>query len=249
MSVGTGLAKPDFDLSGKTAIVTGGASGIGAAIVSAFHARGVFVAIMDVAPGDAGDAQLRIACDVTDQSSVLAGYNEVLKHRGRVDILVNSAGVVRLARAEELSVADWDLTIDVNLKGTFLVSQAVGRGMLEQGRGRIVNLASQAASVALEEHLAYCASKAGILGLTRVLASEWGGRGVTVNSISPTVVMTELGRTAWDGPRGDELRNLIPRGRFAEPEEIAAAAVFLASDEADMVNGTDLVVDGGYTIR
>ena len=117
------------------------------------------------------------------------------------------------------------------------------------GGGRIVNLASQAASVALAEHAAYCASKAGVLGLTRVLASEWGGRGVRVNAISPTVVLTELGRKAWSGQRGEDAKAAIPTGRFALPREVAGAALFLASGAADMVNGADLVVDGGYTIR
>ena len=121
--------------------------------------------------------------------------------------------------------------------------------MLAAGHGKIINLASQAGTVALDRHVAYCASKFGVIGLTKVLASEWAGRGVTVNTISPTVVLTELGRREWDSPRGDALKKLIPTGRFAQPEEIAASAVFLASDAADMINGADLLVDGGYTIR
>jgi NAD(P)-dependent dehydrogenase (short-subunit alcohol dehydrogenase family) len=121
--------------------------------------------------------------------------------------------------------------------------------MLAQGTGTIISLASQAATVALPGHAAYCASKAGLVGLTKVLASEWAGRGVTANTISPTVVLTDLGRTAWAGEKGDALKAQIPTGRFALPEEIAAAAVFLASDAARMINGADLVVDGGYTIR
>jgi NAD(P)-dependent dehydrogenase (short-subunit alcohol dehydrogenase family) len=137
----------------------------------------------------------------------------------------------------------------VNLKGTFLMCQAVGRSMLEAAGGVIVNMASQAATVALDQHVAYCASKFGVVGVSKVLAAEWGPRGVRVNTISPTVVITELGRKAWDGPRGDALKKLIPTGRFAYPDEIAAAAVYLASDAAAMVNGADLVIDGGYTIR
>ena len=151
---------------------------------------------------------------------------------GRIDILVNSAGVVMLAPAEDLPLDAWDKTIDINLKGTFLMCQAVGRHMLAAGRGAIVNMASQAATVALDQHVAYCASKFGVVGVSKVLAAEWGARGVRVNTISPTVVLTELGRKAWDGPRGDALKKLIPMGRFAYPDEIAAAAVFLASDAA-----------------
>jgi NAD(P)-dependent dehydrogenase (short-subunit alcohol dehydrogenase family) len=242
-SQGTNLFAP----AGRTAVVTGGASGIGSAIASALAAAGTEVIVLDLTRGDG--AHSWIECDVTDRGSVLAARDEAERRMGGADILVNSAGVVRLAPATEVTDEDWGLTIDVNLTGTFLASQAFGTGMLARGHGRIINLASQAASVALDQHLAYCASKAGVLGLTRVLASEWGGRGVTVNAISPTVVMTDLGRTAWSGARGDAFRELIPRGRFAEPEEIAAAAVFLASEAADMINGADLVVDGGYTIR
>ena len=146
-------------------------------------------------------------------------------------------------------VAAWDATINVNLRGTFLMSQRVGRHMLDQGGGKILNLASQAGSVALTDHAAYCASKFAVIGLTKVLASEWAGRGVVVNSISPTVVLTELGKKAWAGQKGEDHKALIPTGRFAYPEEIAAAAVYLASSAADMVNGVDLLVDGGYTIR
>jgi D-threitol dehydrogenase (NAD+) len=121
--------------------------------------------------------------------------------------------------------------------------------MLAAGRGVIINMASQAATVAIDEHVAYCASKFGVVGITKVLAAEWGGRGVRVNSISPTVVLTDLGIKAWDNPKGEALKKLIPVGRFAYPNEIAAAAVYLASDAAAMVTGADLVVDGGYTIK
>jgi len=189
------------------------------------------------------------ACDVTDQASVVAAVDQVMQLHGRIDVLVNSAGVVQLAPAEELSLSAWNTTLAVNLTGAFLLCQTVGRIMLEQRHGKVINLASQAASVALLAHAAYCASKFGLVGLTKVLASEWAGRGVTANTISPTVVLTDLGRKAWEGPKGDRLKEEIPTGRFAYPEEIAAAAVFLASDAADMINGADLLVDGGYTIR
>ena len=232
-----------FSLSGKVALVTGGASGIGAAIAAAFVAKGAEVATADLSP----DADF--SCDVANPGAVAALVTAVLERWERIDILVNSAGIARLGAAEDLTVADWDATMDVNLKGTFLVSQAVGRVMLAQGSGKIINLASQAATVALNGHVAYCASKFAVVGLTKVLALEWAGRGVNVNSISPTVVLTELGRSAWSGPEGDALKALIPTGRFAYPDEIAAAAVYLASDGANMVNGLDLVVDGGYSIH
>jgi D-threitol dehydrogenase (NAD+) len=240
----------DFSLQGKIAIVTGGASGIGRAVVDAFTAKGATVVIADrtVETGDDGTTAA-VACDVTDAASVDRAVSTVERRYGRIDVLVNSAGLALLGPAEELSLEHWDLTVSVNLTGAFLMSQRVGEVMLGQGGGAIISLASQAASVALPGHVAYCASKAGLLGLTKVLALEWGGRGVTVNTISPTVVLTPLGRKAWDNPAGEALKAQIPTGRFALPEEIAAAAVYLASDAARMVNGADLVVDGGYSIH
>lgn len=246
----------EFSLAGKLAVVTGAASGIGAAIAEAFAAKGARVALLDMnreaaafraasLPGAAA-----FACNVTDATSVAASVADVQAAMGSIDILVNSAGIVDLAPAEDLGAVAWDRTIAVNLTGSFLMAQAVGRAMIAAGRGgRIVNLASQAGSVAIDGHVAYCASKFGIIGVTKTLALEWGRHGITVNSISPTVVLTDLGRKAWDGPKGEAMKAQIPTGRFAEPQEIAAAAVFLASAEAAMINGADLLVDGGYTVK
>lgn len=245
----------DFRLAGKAALVTGAASGIGAAVARAFAAKGARVALADMnrEAAEAGPAPLdgarAYACDVTDPASVEATVAAVLADMGRIDVLVNSAGIVDLAPAEEIGLGAWTRTLDVNLTGSFLVARATGRAMIAQGGGRIVNLASQAGSVAIEGHVAYCASKFGVIGMTKTLALEWGRHGITVNSISPTVVLTDLGRKAWEGPKGEAMKELIPTGRFAEPEEIAAAAVFLASDAAAMINGADLLVDGGYTVR
>ncbi|MFF0372204.1 GolD/DthD family dehydrogenase [Micromonospora sp. NPDC005087] len=246
----------NFGLDGKVAVITGGASGIGAAIAEAYAAKGASVVVLDLAvPSDdervakLGASSAAFKCDVTDEASVADVVAQIAERYGQIDILVNSAGVALLAPAEELSLSSWNTTLAVNLTGAFVLSQAVGRVMLGQGRGKVINLASQAASVALLEHAAYCASKFGLVGLTKVLASEWAGRGVTANTISPTVVLTDLGRKAWAGPKGDAHKAEIPTGRFAFPEEIAATAVFLASDAADMINGADLVVDGGFTIR
>jgi D-threitol dehydrogenase (NAD+) len=246
----------DFRLDGKTALVTGGAAGIGAAIAAAYAAKGARIAVVDLNETAAAETAAGFPtesrgfhCDVADPDSVRLTVDAVLDIFGRIDILVNSAGVVHLAPAEALSLKAWDATMDVNLKGTFLMCQAVGTAMLQAGGGVIVNMASQAATVALDQHVAYCASKFGVLGVSKVLAAEWGPRGVRVNTISPTVVLTELGRKAWEGPHGDALKKLIPVGRFAYPDEIAAAAIYLAADASAMVNGADLVIDGGYTIR
>ena len=245
-----------FPLKGKVAVITGGASGIGRAIAEAFASKGVTVAVADLQMDAAKDFAKELGnnssahlCDVTSVESIANAVSEIYALYSKVDILVNSAGIVALAPAEKLEKSAWDITIAVNLSGTFFMSQEVGKRMLDQGSGKIINLASQAGSISLHDHAAYCASKFGVIGVTKVLASEWANRGVTVNSISPTVVLTELGKKAWDGEKGDALKKLIPTGRFALPEEIAATAVFLASDGANMINGADILVDGGYTIR
>ncbi|WP_420963260.1 GolD/DthD family dehydrogenase [Brucella sp. IR073] len=246
----------NFPLSNKVALVTGGGSGIGAAIASAFAAKGAKVAILDIdlsiaaAKADAiGGSAKPFACDVSKPESVNNAIADVISAFGRIDIAVNSAGVVFLAPAEELSLDHWNKTIDINLKGTFLITQAVGKAMIAAGQGgKIINIASQAGTVAIEEHVAYCASKFGVIGMSKTFAAEWGRHGINVNTISPTIVLTELGKKAWAGEKGEAAKKRIPAGRFAYPEEIAAAAVFLASAGADMITGADLLIDGGYTI-
>lgn len=243
-----------FDLNGQVALITGGASGIGKSIAELFVERGATLVLVDrnevvhETARSLGPQHLAWVADVTEESTaqiVVAGSVEKL---GRVDILVNNAGIGPLAKAEDTSTELWDVTMAVNLRGPFLYAREVGKQMIKQGRGRIVNLASQAALVALDRHLAYCASKAGVLAMTRVLAMEWGPYGITVNAISPTVVETELGaRGSWSGEVGVAFKKKIPTGRFAEPEEIALATLYLASGAASMINGENLVVDGGYT--
>ena len=246
-----------FPLTERVALVTGAASGIGAAIAEAYAAKGARLALCDLDAGRVtemvgrlGGAARGFACDVSDKASVEGAVADIVEAFGRIDILVNSAGIVDLAPAEDLSLEAWQRTLDVNLTGSFLMAQAVAKRMIGQGGGgKIVNLASQAGSVAIEGHVAYCASKFAVIGMTKTMALEWGRYGICVNSISPTVVLTELGRKAWEGPKGEAMKAQIPSGRFAEPEEIAAAAVFLASGGADMINGADLLVDGGYTAK
>lgn len=241
------------DLAGSVALVTGGASGIGAAVVEELAAAGARVAVASrrVEPGTdlGGAASLSVRCDVGDAGSVRDAVERVVASYGRIDILVNSAGTTELAPAEDLSEEAWERVLRVNLTGTFLMCQAVGRHMLAAGRGTIVNIASLSAHVGLADHAAYAASKGGVVGLTKVLAGEWAGRAITVNTVSPTVVLTELGRKAWDGPQGDAMRARIPTGRFAEPAEVAAAVLFLTSAGARMITGADLLVDGGYLAR
>ncbi len=253
---GLGPLDLSFMLDHKVAVVTGGASGIGREIALTFAAKGARVAVLDIQAAAAdevaaacGTGSRALLCDVNEPSSVVVAVHDVIEHFGGIDVLVNCAGVALIEPAEDLSVQAWDATLGINLRGAFLVSQQAGRHMLLAGSGRIINIASQAASVGLEGHLAYCASKAGLIGLTRALAVEWGGRGISVNAISPTVVLTDLGRNVWAGDKGEAFKKLVPSGRFAYPAEIAAVALFLASDAAAMINGADILVDGGYTAR
>jgi NAD(P)-dependent dehydrogenase (short-subunit alcohol dehydrogenase family) len=246
----------NFPLAGKVALVTGGASGIGAAVATALAAKGARVAVLDINEDAAraqadrlGSGAKPFVCNVSDPASVNKAVSDAVAAFGGIDIAVNSAGVVFLAPAEDLPLDYWDKTIDINLKGTFLVTQAVGRVMIGAGKGgKIINLASQAGTVAIEEHVAYCASKFGVIGMSKTFAAEWGKHGICVNTLSPTIVLTELGKKAWSGEKGEAAKKRIPTGRFADPEEVAAAAVFLASAGADMINGADLLIDGGYTI-
>ncbi|TDL78338.1 D-threitol dehydrogenase [Palleronia sediminis] len=246
----------DRSIKGKRVLVTGGASGIGAAVCDAFAAKGAVVAVVD---RDAQAAKAKVetlgdgrafGCDVADADAVAQTVAAVVEAMGGIDVLVNCAGIVDLAPIEEIAQDAWQRTIDINLTGSFNVAQAVGRQMIAQGQGgRIVNMASQAGTVAIDGHVAYCASKFAVIGMTKCMALEWGKHGITANTISPTVVLTELGRKAWAGEKGDAMIREIPTGRFAEPDEIAAATLFLASDMAQMINGADLVVDGGFTIK
>ena len=237
-------------------VVTGGAAGIGFECASHFAHRGDVVVVADRADGSDAVSRLShperhraVVVDVADRDSVAGLTGTVREHHGgRVDVVVNCAGVALLAPAVDLTPQQWDRTLAVNLTGTFTVCQQLGALMLERGAGRIVNLASQASVVALDRHAAYCASKAAVVGMTRVLAAEWAGRGVTVNAVSPTVVNTELGRKAWEGQPGERMRAAIPAGRFAETHEIAALVAYLASPEAAMVTGQNIVIDGGYTV-
>ena len=246
------------DFGGRTALVTGGAGGIGLAIARQLAEGGARVVLvdlerqaLDVAAASLAEPRhhLALAVDVTRPEGVEQAVATVLEATGRIDILVNSAGVALLEPAGEVSEAAWERTLAVNLTAPLLLAQAVAPAMRRQRHGRIINLASQASVVALRRHAAYCASKAGLVGLTRVLALEWASDGITVNAISPTVVDTPLGRKAWAGQVGEAMRALIPTGRFAQPEEVARLAVFLAGTHAGMLTGENIVIDGGYSIQ
>lgn len=244
-----------FDLNGRCAVITGGAAGIGLACANLLVERGAQVALLDRDPAVAdiaaslGDGHLGLAIDLRQLDQVRDAVDLMAAHYGRLDFLVNSAGVALLDKAMEVSESAWDTTLDINLKASFFVAQACARHMIEQGHGRIVNLASQAAVIGLDRHVAYCASKAAVVGMTKVLAMEWAPHGINVNAISPTIVETALGKKAWAGELGERAKLQIPVGRFAQPEEIAGLVLYLLSDAAKMITGENVVIDGGYSIQ
>jgi NAD(P)-dependent dehydrogenase (short-subunit alcohol dehydrogenase family) len=245
-----------FDLSGKVAVVIGGTSGIGRAI-----AHGLAEAGADVVPTSRRTEQVRmaareieqrgrrtleVASDVTDRASLARALDLCLAAFGKVDILVNSAGKTRRLATVDLSEADWEEIIDTNLTGVLRACQVFGRHMLERKAGRIINIASISSFVALYEVAAYSASKAAVASLTKSLAIEWSPHGICVNAIAPGVFRTALNEKLLDETaRGQEFLLRTPVKRFGRVEELAGAAVFLASDAASFINGEVLVVDGG----
>lgn len=248
-----------IDLTGRQAVVTGAGKGIGRAICLELARAGadIFAVSRD---GDDLDSLatevvalgVRYGAGAVELGSAAAAdyVAQASATFGEIDVLVNNAGVARNAPAEQATEADWDATFDTNLKGAFFCAQAIGRGMLARGRGRIINITSAAALAALTDHAAYCASKAALGMLTKVLAIEWGPRGVTVNAVAPTVILTPMGERVWGDPaRAAPMLAKIPLGRFGQPVEVAGVVAFLASDLAALINGETIVVDGGYTAQ
>jgi NAD(P)-dependent dehydrogenase (short-subunit alcohol dehydrogenase family) len=241
--------------TGRVAVITGAAQGIGAAIAGHLAERGARIVAVDLSDSVEsaiqalpGEGHVAIQKDLRADDAAAQVIIETVEKAEKVDILVNSAGVAMLEPAIDMKRSTWDTTLDINLTASFLMAQAAARVMVKNGYGRIVNLASQASVIALDQHVAYTASKAAIVGVTKVLAAEWARFGVTVNAVSPTVVDTELGRVAWKGEAGENMKRLIPVGRFAQPAEIAALVAYLASEDAAMVTGANVVIDGGYSI-
>ena len=252
-----------FDLTGRVAFVTGAGRGIGRETARALAAAGADVVsvgqsaepIEDTAAeiSRLGRRSLAIVADVAHSSQVNAAVKRALGDFGRIDILVNAAGIASHGPSEDVTDDDWRRVIDVNLDGTYFCCRSVGRHMLERGSGAIVNIASMSGSIVNvpQAQAAYNSSKAGVIQLTRSLASEWAARGVRVNSVSPGYIataMTELGlkphpdwREAWLA--------MTPMGRLGNPIDVAYAVWYLASDAAAFATGTDLIVDGGYTVR
>lgn len=251
------MSYPGFDLNGRTAVVIGGTSGIGRAIAHGLAQAGADVVCTSRRTEEVektaleieglGRRTIRCASDVASRESIEHLLAECVKSFGKVDILVNSAGRTKREPTIDQSEDEWNAVLETNLNGTLRSCQIFGRHMLSNGYGRIINIASLASFVSLFEVAAYSASKAAVASLTKSLAIEWAKHGVNVNAIAPGVFRTALNQKLLDEtPRGQEFLARTPMGRFGKVEELAGAAVFLASEAASYVTGELLVVDGGF---
>ena len=251
---------PNFDLGGQVVLVTAAARGLGRACALACAHAGADIALglRDKATGVAlageieamGRRALPLQMDMRDLGEIRGAVAEAQAHFGKIDVLVNNAGVSPESFAKDVREADFDDMVRVNLKGTFFASQAVGRLMIERRYGRIVNMSSQAGVIALPGEPIYCMTKAAINHLTRCLAVEWGPYNINVNAVAPTFIETDGTRAALSSPNFDrDILANIALGRVGKPVEVAGAVVFLASPAASLITGATLLVDGGWSAR
>ncbi len=254
------LTMADFLLHGQVALVTGGSRGIGAAIAVELARAGAAVAVSarkleSLAPTcdtikALGRGVLPVELEVSDLSSIRRAVEASERGLGPIDMLINNAGINIPRPAMEVSEEQWDQILDTNLKAAFFCAQAVGRGMLERRRGKIVNVSSAAGLIPAHERAAYCSSKAGLIMLTRVLALEWAPYHITVNAVAPTFVETDLAAQTLNRPgMRDYWTSRIPLGRLATVDDVAAAVLYLVSPAADFLTGVVIPVDGGVTMR
>ncbi|XZE20657.1 SDR family NAD(P)-dependent oxidoreductase [Pirellulaceae bacterium SH449] len=250
-----------FCLSGRTALVTGGSQGLGLTIATALAQAGASVVIVsrrieacqaaaEAIQRETNQKAYALAADVTDPASVDELFRNATSQVGAIDILLNSAGLNKRGTVSSLTVEDWDQVVDANLKGPFLMARAFGPAMAERKWGRILNFGSILSYIGIAGRTPYASSKAGLLGLTRVLALEWATDGVTVNAICPGPFATEMNRPLLNDP--EQYKNFvskIPMGRWGELDEICGAALFLCSGASSFVTGTSLTVDGGWTAQ
>jgi NAD(P)-dependent dehydrogenase (short-subunit alcohol dehydrogenase family) len=240
----------------KTAVVTGAAQGVGLATSVKLASNGFHVVLTDLQPLESTIAELSasglsvqgISGDIASEEFVAALASQVASEHGAADVLVNNAGISMIVPAEEIGRSEWHKVMSINLEAAFFLSQAFGRQMLAQGSGSIVNVASIAGLYGIIHRAAYNASKHGLIGLTRTLAAEWGGRGVRVNAVCPGWIKTDMDvmSQATGAYNDDDIIDRVPMGRFAKAEDVAAAIAFLASED-NFINGVSLPVDGGWT--
>jgi NAD(P)-dependent dehydrogenase (short-subunit alcohol dehydrogenase family) len=252
---------PQFDLAGRIALVTGAARGLGRAVSLALAHAGadLGVGLRDVNSHGhlvqeieaLGRKALPLQMDMTRTDQIAQAVDEIVARFGRLDILVNNAGVAPDNLAENVREEDFDLTVAINLKGTFFASQAAARVMIAQKSGCIVNMSSQAGFAALPTESVYCMTKAGIAHLTKCLAVEWGRHNIRVNAVAPTFIHTPGTEAALADPqfRADVVERIAALHRIGEPMEVAGAVVFLASPAASLITGHTLLIDGGWTAR
>ena len=251
---------PNFKLNGKVALVTGAARGLGRACALALAHEGADIALglRDVATADdveqeiktMGRKVIRLQMDVSDLQQINDAVARVVETFGKINILVNNVGVAPVNLAENVTEADFDHTVNLNLKGTFFTAQAVGKQMIKQRSGHIINMSSQAGFIALDSESVYCMTKAGVNHLTKNLASEWAKYNINVNAVAPTFIETP-GTERWLKNKDfkQSVLDRIPLGRIGKPMEVAGAVVFLASDAASLITGEIMLIDGGWTAK
>ncbi len=251
---------PSFSLEGKRALVTGASQGIGQHIALTLANAGadLFLTALEQ-PGlestakaiqDMGRKAEILVANLADPAGIREVASQALKGGREIHILVNNAGISFPESVVETKLEHWNLTLEVNLRAPLLLSQAIAPQMIKQGGGKIINMSSQAGLVALADHAAYCASKAGLILLTKVLAVEWGPHNIQVNAVAPTVILTPMAEQAWaDEKKRAAMLAKIPLGRFGYPVDVSGAVVFLASPASDLITGETLAVDGGYTAQ
>jgi NAD(P)-dependent dehydrogenase (short-subunit alcohol dehydrogenase family) len=247
-----------FALTGRKALITGASKGIGAEIAKVFAEAGADIVALGRDEADLaktagavrvhGRRCLTLVAEMASPTEPVEACQRALAEWGTIDILVNSAGIADVAPALAFPTEAWDRMMAVNLRAPFLTARTLAPAMIAQRWGKVINISSQAGVIALDDHAAYVASKGGLNALTKSLCVEWARHNVQVNAICPTVVMTPMGVEVWGKPeKGDPFRNATPARRFAEPVEVADAALYLASDASAMVNGALLMVEGGFT--